>query len=290
MSPAPRTLWYVTIDDRADEDHRLNVEGLTAAANAWGRGLRVERRWLGDMPTLTADDLPGEDVFALFLAGSFPEWVQARDDAAWAQLLDHLASLVRETTVPVLAVCGSHQAVARAFASWEAVGHMVAAGSAPARVSAELVLPSPDNLIPDPRLGEEGTYPLRLLESDPLFAGIDGDLVHVTETHCDEVLDDARSRLFTAIAAPAPELEAAERDRLDPPARCQVQALRYDGGGRVLYTLQFHPELEAHPVFYQPEYAELLARSRAMGNDGMRILQNFFDIAEASWAALSGDD
>jgi len=283
MAASSNCVWYLTIDDASDYDHTANIEGLTAAATQRGQGLTVERHWLGDLPDLTPQQLD-QQVFALMLAGSFPEWYTERDDPAWAAILDHLVRLIRGSSAPTLAVCGSHQAVARAFAGWDAVGHMVPHGQPPVRVSQELALPTPQNLIPDPRIGEFGTYPLLLTaQGDPLFAGLEGRPLHFTESHCDEVEGDARSKLFTALAQVAPALPAAELYPIDPADRCQVQALRLESDRRVLYTVQFHPELAAHPAFYQPENAALLAQARALGNDGNQLLLNFFDIAQKYW-------
>jgi hypothetical protein len=294
MTATPRTLWYLTIDDRNDYDHGPNMSGLGAAVTQWGNGLTLERHWLGDLPGLTAAQLIERGVFALFLAGSFPEWYEYRDEPAWAKILDHLSVLVHTSHLPMIAICGSHQAVARSFASWAAVGHMVPAGDPPIRISQELVLPTPENLIPANRIGEVGTYPFNLLVAgDPLFAGLEGRLLHFTEAHYDEVEDDARSRRFTPLAEPARSSPAAALGPIAPADRAVVQALRYEGDGRgeerVLYTLEFHPELPAHPAFYQPENAALLAQANALGNDGNQLLLNFFDVAEAWWKGRLGE-
>lgn len=283
MTRPTRRIWYVRIDDSPNYDHAANLRGLRAAALRWGRGLEVEDHWLGDTPTLTAQALLDKQVFALFFAGSFPEWSNFGVEPAWAQLLDHLARLAHETTVPALAVCGSHQAIARGYKDWSAVGHMVHAGQPPALISQELAHHPPQSNIPSPRLGEVGTFPYALSSAganDPLFQHLSGKLLHFTESHFDEVELD-HSAAFVPLLTSARDKPAVTVQPIAPEDRVDVVALRLVSDSRILYTMQFHPELPSHPSF-TPEQAQQAA---ALGNDGDQLLRSFFDIAEAYWQA-----
>ncbi|HEU4538612.1 MAG TPA: hypothetical protein VFS00_31040 [Polyangiaceae bacterium] len=283
--PRRRTVLYVTIDARRDLGHGPNLEGLRAAADAAQMGLEVRQVWYGDLLDRGAADFDDEGVFLFFFSGSYTEWQEWGRDPRWRDLLDRLSALLRETDVPSLAVCGSHQLLARAFGDgWNAVAHMGGDGpSAP--IARELAASPPRNLIPSPRPGEFGTFPLRLTpagEADPLFVGLRGRPLLFTESHSDEVVDEARSPLFVDLLEPDPSTEPFPLDPQAPAARCRVQAMRYAGPRRrLLYSCQFHPELFIHPSFTGPRRA----RAQALGTDGLQMLINLFEAARAFWEA-----
>src|SRR5205085_8252898 len=130
---------------------------------------------------------------------------------------------------------------------WEAIGHMVRSASSDVPIARELATSPPTNLIPSPRLGEHGTFPLmapRWAEDDPLFArGLGQRIMHFTESHSDQVLRKGMGWDFVELLAPAKDDDALEVPGGPPLAardRCKVQALRWVGDERVMYSLQFH--------------------------------------------------
>jgi GMP synthase (glutamine-hydrolysing) len=136
------------------------------------------------------------------------------DPRTLAPLLD----LVRETSTPLLGLCGGHQLIGLAF------------GQAPApmgRLRPGEIDPHPD-LAPGMRK-EWGPYPVRVSGDDPLFAGL-GDTVVVEQRHFWELK-----------ALPAGFVPLATSDS------CPIQAIRHRH--RPLYGVQFHPERysERHP-------------------------------------------
>ena len=75
------------------------------------------------VPLLTDACLEADDLLALYLSGSFTEWYESFKNPAWNRAIDNLSDQVRCTSVPILAVCGSHQLIGRCFGGWEAIGH-----------------------------------------------------------------------------------------------------------------------------------------------------------------------
>lgn len=279
------TILYVTIDAQPDLGHAPNLEGLRAAAGAAQMGLEVRQVWYGDLLDKSAADFDAEGTFLFFFSGSYTEWQESGRDPSWRALLDRLSALMRDTDVPALAVCGSHQLLARAFGDdWHAVAHMGGA-RAPAPIANELATSPPRNLIPSPRPGEFGTFPLRLTsegERDPLFVGLGGRPLLFTESHSDEVVGEARSSLFVDLLEPDHSTAPLALEAHAATARCQVQALRYVGPQRrLLYSCQFHPELFIHPSFTGAQRA----RAQELGTDGMQLLINLFEAARVFWEA-----
>ncbi|HEU4410140.1 MAG TPA: hypothetical protein VFS43_33100 [Polyangiaceae bacterium] len=287
--PRRRTVLYVTIDAERDRGHGANLVGLRAAAEAAQLGLEVQQVWYGDLREKTARDFDDEGTFLFFFAGSYTEWQEYGRNPDWRDLLDRLGALMRETDIPAIAVCGSHQLLGRAFAGgWHAVAHMAAPGRAPAPIAAELASSPPRNLIPSPRIGEMGTFPFRTTPegaNDPLLLGLAGRTTLFTESHCDEVVDEARSPEFVALLEPDPTREALALAPLAPAQRSRVQALRYVGPQhRLLYSCQFHPELVIHPSFSGAQRAQ----AERLGTDGMQLLINLFESAKIFWQTLPG--
>ncbi len=273
-------LWYVTIDEadyflRDEQGHHPNLSRLQEiTANT---GIQVDPIW---MANLRDEFLADDTLLGLFSAGSFPEWFAAENSANWALQLQRYGEQILQMRVPLLAVCGSHQLVASTFASWDAIGHMVPEGQAIPTIGDEFR--QHQNLIPVPRMGEVGAFPLRRSANQldqPLFAGIEGTIWGV-EHHFDEVIDGNLS-MFTTMLVPEPG-EAPIFAQADSPTHrnpstfnelCQVQALQLDDPERVLYSIQFHPELVANNTDIDQQSAQLVL--------------NFLDIATAFWAGNS---
>src|SRR5262249_11470127 len=132
--------------------HAPNLARVREAAISWRSDTVVRDLWCGRTTLQTLDD---PDLLALFLSGSYTDWIEAQRRPAWQGLLDDFCELIRATSVPVLAVCGSHQLVAYAFGGWRAVGHMAAAGEAAVSIAEEA-----DGRFraPNPRIGEVGAF------------------------------------------------------------------------------------------------------------------------------------
>jgi GMP synthase-like glutamine amidotransferase len=293
-----RLVLMVTIDERdyfitgEAGNHQPNFQRLHDVAQKSQK--ITDHVWHGDLTQAKLDD---PSLLALFLAGSWPEWIELRTNPDWKASLDRFAPLMRETTVPILAVCGSHQLIAAIFADWNAIGHMVekSADHAPPAIADELA--DGTSRIPERRIGEVGAFPVRMnddQQDDPLFAGLIGPM-YFMEHHHDQVLASGRSADFVSLVHPAPE-EAAVQDLSehgsykhvpvnDAADRCQVQALRYDSSARVLYTTQFHPELPCASVAGEvgDEKTTYKASWEKTDRDGERVLRNFFQIAERYW-------
>lgn len=150
-------------------------------------------------------------------------------------------AIIRTTQVPMLAVCGSHQLVCAAFNGWSAVAHMNDTG-APVLISDELALEPPAPLFPDPRVGEQGTYPIAATEAgagDPLVATI-GDGPMASVHHQDMVVDTTGFTLLCVSDATRPAASSGANQAL---TRCAVQAVRRQDDSRLFYSSQFHPEM-----------------------------------------------
>src|SRR5947208_1158109 len=90
------------------------------------------------LPVRLAGVAPADpSLLALFLSGSYTDWVEAFRQPEWQRLLDAWCALIRSTAAPILAVCGSHQLAAYAFGGWDAVGHMAAAGTRAVAIAEE---------------------------------------------------------------------------------------------------------------------------------------------------------
>lgn len=281
---------YLTLDAERDRGNAANVAGLKSAAQKWdgAPALEIEQAWWGDLMALDAEALDRKfRPFMLFLSGSFTEWQEYGRNRDWARLVDSWSAMVQQTHVPILAVCGSHQLLAKTFGQgWDAIGHMTREALPEIAIARELATSPPSDLIPSPRLGEHGTFPLyapRWAEDDPLLArGLGRRVMHFTESHADQVLRKGIGWDFVEILAPAKDEDALPLPGSPAPAprdRCKVQALRWVGDERVMYSLQFHPELPIHPDFQ----GDLRAQAEALGTDGEMLLLNFFDVARLHW-------
>ncbi len=271
---------YVVIDRPADalpEDHAPNTRGLAVAASSYDPALQVT--------VVTVDELMGMDAqtldatykpLAIYGAGSFSEWFMYGIDADWRGKLDSYMRLIRSTTIPMLAVCGSHQLVAIAFNGFSAVAHMTA-GPSPVRISEELSMPTPRGLWPNPRPGEEGTYPVIAAS-----AAETDDLVRATTRapwaashHKDMVVDTSGFALiYQGDDGRAPATTAGDQ----VPLRCRVQAMRRLDPGRILYSTQFHPEMTRFDESTMTD-----------GGFGKAWMASFLRLARSWWDARSPD-
>ena len=116
-----------------------------------------------------------------------------------------LPLIAEEMNIPILGICGGHQALALAFGG--KVGP-IRAGE--------------DDCMPYSRDRQGGVVPLTLKEPDPLFLGLDGKL-RIVESHYDEV--KVLPRGFVLLAS----------DNLSP-----IQIMRHPT--KPVYGIQGHPE------------------------------------------------
>ncbi len=300
-----RVVLYVTVDpfdhrDGAGElrGHKPNLARLKEAATSWRPDTIVKDIWCAH---LAEETLADPSLLALFLSGSYTDWMEAFREPEWQRMLDAYCALLRQTHVPILAVCGSHQLVAYAFGGWKAVGHMAARGAPAVSIAEEA-----DGIsrVPNPRVGEVGTFLYRRETGDPLFAGLaerPEDPLIFSQWHQDLVLlpglpaESLLRPIGLECAALDPTFPRGPRVALQPPSLgeteigpartpsrrhvesveecCRVQALRYDvpPAGRILYTTQFHPDLAG-------------ADSAGNRDHGIAMLHNFFSLADAVWA------
>jgi len=270
-------VWFVIIEPR--DYFQIGNEGFYATLNGVIRvadqvGVQVDPIW---MPNLRDEFLEDDTLLALFGAGSYADWFTADGDPNWSRYLDSYCLQIRNTHVPIFAVCGTHQLIGRAFADWRAVGHMAPAGLPIPTIADEFAQHS--DLTPRPRLGEVGTFPLRTCagqEMDPLLAGLPNNPQFV-EHHHDQINPGGHPS-FQAVLEPDPNREPLltqpnDQSHMNPSNindRCQVQALRLKATDRVLYITQFHPEVPTS----KPEVLK----------SSDQLIKNFFGIARGFWA------
>jgi GMP synthase (glutamine-hydrolysing) len=116
-----------------------------------------------------------------------------------------LPLIAEEMHVPILGICGGHQALALSFGG--KVGPIRAAE---------------DDCLPYSHERQSGVVPLTLKASDPIFAGVDGPL-RLVQRHYDEV--KVLPKGFVLLAS----------DKL-----CQIQIMRHET--KPVYGIQGHPE------------------------------------------------
>jgi len=271
----PRTRVLFVVIDRPEDaripDHGPNVRGLRAAVGVFDPAIEVT--------SVTIHDLAGMDEktldatyrpLAIIGAGSFSEWYQYGVDADWKSKLDHWMAIIRTTKIPMLAICGSHQLVAIAFNGFSAVAHMTNDGK-PIPISNELALVKPRGLWPNPRVGEEGTYPIAATVSgsaDPLARALASGPMAAAH-HKDMVVDTTGFvLLYQGDDSRQPATRASDQVQI----RCKVQAMKRDDPSRILYCTQFHPEMQA--------FDESTAADRGFGATWVSV---FLGQARAWW-------
>lgn len=275
------TILYVVIDRPEDIDlawHDPNVAGVRAAAATFDPSTHVEVVTIGDLDGMDAASIDARwSPLAIFNAGSWSEWFQYGLDADWKRRLDGYMAFLRSTKVPIHAVCGSHQLVAAAFNGWSAVAHMNDVAP-PISIATELAANPPTLLAPDPRVGEQGTYPITPTDAgsaDPLVASVMAQLSAPMASlhHCDEVVDTTG---FVLLWSPDRSRAPATTATGQSLARCDVQGMVLADPTRLLYSTQFHPEISG--------FAESVGDD---GGFGRAWLVAFFGLARAHWATTA---
>lgn len=142
-----------------------------------------------------------------------------------------------------------------------------------------------------------GVYRFKTERNDPILAGLP-DRTYFVEYHHDEVLlpalpsgvysllepdgiEDAIQRpaydMGASAVAPGAEAQTfGHRPVLAPEERSRAQALRYavPPAGRLLYSMQFHPDLVWRSSAPQARHAQEHSRL---------LFSNFLDLADAYW-------
>jgi GMP synthase-like glutamine amidotransferase len=175
-----------------------------------------QRVWYGDLdkPQWTflfqSGTTPTLNVLALFISGNVTEWVDYANGGSPS--LDKIKSLIRTAPIPIHAVCGGHQLVAKAINNNDrAVDHV-----------------HPPNNLPDDYEHNGVTRPVSLNndgQRDPIYQNVTPEFRF---WHHDEVtvLSPNAKLLATTVFSPK-------------------QSIRYsnnNSGDALIYTTQFHPE------------------------------------------------
>ncbi|HUT16111.1 MAG TPA: hypothetical protein VMY98_07710 [Anaerolineae bacterium] len=174
---------------------------------------------------VTARNLRSWNVQALLVSGNATEWDQY-DMTGFGEL----EWIIDEGEWPILALCGAMQLIA--------LLHDVPCGPM-GRLPDGMADPNPD--YKPGMLKEKGYYPVKVVQSDPLFDGL-GQQPVFSQWH------------YWELKAMPPAFACLAESEL-----CAIQAIRDET--RPVYATQFHPE------DYSEEYA-----------DGKRLLSNFFRI------------
>jgi GMP synthase-like glutamine amidotransferase len=265
------TVLYVTIGRARDVGHQPSIAELEKMLAPLH--LRLEQVFIGDIAGKMQKELERRKPLAMIWSGSRAEWHEARDDDRWMSVLDEAGEVLRTTNVPILAICGSHQLVARSYGGWESIRHVGGA-----TIAEEMKLEE-GNLIPERPQGEQGTFPVTAVagsENDPLLAGLP-DHFWVTESHSDEVVyTGAIAAHFDPIVRPSMAGKPITPRSFEAPLRTELQGMRLRSTTRVLYAVTFHPELFRHPdLWWGYEWVR--------PTHGRRLTTNFLEIAHQHW-------
>jgi GMP synthase (glutamine-hydrolysing) len=160
---------------------------------------------------LTVELVAEKDPEFIVLSPQGTPWCRYEgiDGVGLQNFLWALPLIAEEMNIPVLGICGGHQALALAFGG--KVG--------PIRAGEH-------DCLPYSRARQGGVVPLTLTQPDPIFGGVDGNL-SITQSHYDEV----------KVLPPGFVLLASEKDS-------PVQIMRH--AKRPVYGVQGHPE-SFHP-------------------------------------------
>jgi hypothetical protein len=165
------------------------------------------------------------------------------------------------------------------FAFTIGIGHFNPRTSSFFTFSAPICLATAFSTSADPRIGEVGEFGFHFERPAPILAGL-SDSVYFAEWHHDQVLASALPSGAISLLTPnelTPEtyqdpVGAWHRPIIDAGERARVQALRYDvpPAGRILYTTQFHPDIQQ---FVDPH----------VDNNGRQFIRNFLNLADSYW-------
>lgn len=295
--PTRRVILYVTIDPWESQvslepsirgvgsaSHGSNLQTVIAVMEGHQPTTRprtyVDPWWAPDVDASILDD---PHVFAVVSGGSYTEWDDPTVDPGWHVWLQAYFERLFARSIPALAICGSHQGMSGALAGWQSVRHMSQEVNSVA-ICTESCSPawewvfgtSIQSSLDDPAQAahslldppaERGPLYVRIDADEPLFEGI-GELVSGQEdvlfrhSHHDEVIDGLQHPDFVRIATSPPEASCCRSDQ-----RSVVQALKYIGSDRVLYSTQFHPD----------------STGASDDGNGERLLTNFMDLSWVYW-------
>jgi GMP synthase-like glutamine amidotransferase len=312
-------VWYVLIDRGTRETvndlatHKWNIAGVrTAVLAEFGGKVTVkvksiskqgaddlnglDRKFWADPVEYWDSSPPSEKPLAIFSAGSSRLWEDLRTDETWRREIEGYISFLRDkTSIPILAVCGSHQLVALAWGG--SIVHMVSQTNA-------LATPHP---LADP--GEYGVFPIRAVDpssKDPLAQLVVSERRTLKDgsqdtlmafRHSDEIgivpagfevlftSNDTVGWYYRADLWFLPQKNArigtgniwsmGDTDKKTSlqwrVRRGRVQGLRLDSRDRLLYTTEFHPEMD-----------NFFAKHNDEGN-GQAFLRTFFRMSGQWW-------
>jgi GMP synthase-like glutamine amidotransferase len=272
---ARTAILYVVVDrpqDAGPDKHEGNIASLAATARTVDPAFGVVAVTIAQLAGMDSAEVDRVwRPLALFSAGTWSDWYWYGVDATWREHLDSYMALMRSTTIPLLAVCGSNELLAAAYHGFGAVAHMNDAGP-PIPIAAELARRPVTSLAPNPPVGEYGTYPIAATA-----AGFDDPLVRATGTsgyvaqHHEQMVIDAGGfeLIYTCDPFKPPEVKP---DTNQARHRCRVQGVRWPGRDRLLYGVQFHPEV--------PEFRE---STEDDGGFGARWLVAFLEAVRVWW-------
>ncbi len=305
-------IWFVTIDsvrwtdgnypNEAMEDStdpKKEKTGYTAVPNIDGvekvaKATKNEHEvmWIGESMA-RLKNWKKESPLAVFGSGSWDEWSMQfhKNRTSWAKALKEWQAVLTDDKfiVPTIAFCGSHQLLCAAFSDWKNVAHMIPAA---AKSKADGTDPEPtiDDEKPesagkparpkrDKRKGEVGLFPLKAIGTDDIFKGIEK---HYYALHHEDFVvkaPDGFKQIFgrTTDKAYLPAYQIPVGDR------CDSQGYVYTATEkRILYTVQFHPEIDLWHEFGKPG-SKAYDEAKPYKDDGHRLLVNFIKIATDWW-------
>lgn len=169
--------------------------------------------------------------------------------------IEKVGEFIRETTIPVLAICGSHQLVAAAFGS---------------------PLKTLDNLpLAEKRTGRVVEYQYRFVKitdtSDPIFAGNNDQTSGIWQDYTKE---DDILRVWQNHGVQVDGIPAGFK-LLATSYLCKNQMMVKNSDGQLIYTVQFHLEKSFEDWSKNPTRWEHPNESR----DGRILFENFLKLA-----------
>ncbi|OIO88853.1 MAG: hypothetical protein AUK03_15500 [Anaerolineae bacterium CG2_30_64_16] len=216
-------------------DIQLRLEEISGRPCIVQRFERVTRRRLA-----------GLGVEALVISGNATDWAEYAGDA-WTEM----HAIIRAAEMPIIGFCGGHQLIAMAHGA--AIGPI-----RPLRPGE----PDVTKLSRPGFFKEWGFVPVRVLQADPIFAGL-GPTPIFLEAHYWEVKTLPPG--FTSLAATD---------------ECPIQAMRQ--AGKPVYGTQFHPEAYTEVAYERRSQLVNLTFPEGCAEPqpaGRKLLENFFRVA-----------